>query len=149
MSRSFPNHSKSCISQHDIRSLRRCPARGIGLPPLAVESALLATSSQESLFFPFHFSAAIFSSNPRSVAVLRVCASQPIVEVVEHVEVVVVEHDRKVKMLSQLTSHLVDLPSRLVGFSHPSEASFAVKLRCLERLKCSLLVVHEVGLRVR
>ena len=50
---------------------------------------------------PFHFSAAIFSSNPRSVAVLRVCASQPIVEVVEHVEVVVVEHDRKVKMLLQ------------------------------------------------
>ena len=35
-----------------------------------------------------------------------------------------------------------------VDFSHPSEASFVVKLRCLKRLKCSLLVVHEVGLRV-
>ena len=71
------------------------------MPPLAVETALLATSSRESLSFPFLFFAAIFSSNPRSVAVLRVCASQPVVEVVEHVEVVVVEHDRKVKMLSQ------------------------------------------------
>ena len=84
-----------------MRSLRRCPARGLELPPLTVESALLATSSRESLLFPFHFSTAISSSNPRSVAVLRVCASQLIVEVVEHVEVVVVEHDRKVKMLSQ------------------------------------------------
>ena len=99
MSRSYPNHSKSCISQHDIRSLRRCPARGLELPPLTVESALLATSSRESLLFPFHFFAAIFSSNPRSVAVLH--ARQLLLEVVELVEVVVVEHDRKVKMLLQ------------------------------------------------
>ena len=106
MSSSFPDHSKSCIFQLDIRSrwndvhsLRRCPAGGLELPPLAVETALLATSSRESLLFPFHFFAAIFSSNPRSVAVLH--ARQLVLEVVEHVEVVVVGYDRKVKMLLQ------------------------------------------------
>ena len=66
---------------------------------LLSKTALLATSSRESLFFPFLFSAAVFSSNPRSVAVLH--ARQLILEVVEHVEVVVVGHDRKVKMLLQ------------------------------------------------
>ena len=82
-----------------MHSLRRCPAGGLELPPLAVETALLATSSRESLSFPFLYFAAIFSSNPRSVAVLH--ARQLILEVVEHVEVVVVGHDRKVKMLLQ------------------------------------------------
>jgi len=45
MSSSFPDHSKSCIFQLDIRSrwndvhsLRRCPAGGLELPPLAVEN---------------------------------------------------------------------------------------------------------------
>jgi len=82
-----------------VHSLRRCPAGGLELPPLAVETALLATSSRESLFFPFLFFAAIFSSNPRSEAVLH--ALLLVLEVVEHVEVVVVGYDRKVKMLLQ------------------------------------------------
>ena len=82
-----------------MHSLRRCPAGGLELPPLAVETALLATSSRESLFFPFLFFAAIFSSDSRSVAVLH--ERQLVLEVVEHVEVVVVGHDRKVKMLFQ------------------------------------------------
>lgn len=68
-----------------MRSLRRCPAGGLELPPLAVENALLATSSRESLSFPFLFSTAIFSSNPRPVAVLH--ARQLVLEVVEHVEI--------------------------------------------------------------
>jgi hypothetical protein len=66
---------------------------------LLSKTALLATSSRESLFFPFLFSATIFSSNPRSVAVLH--ARQLVLEIVEHVEVVVVGQDRKVKMLLQ------------------------------------------------
>jgi len=36
-------------------------------------------------------------------------------------------------MLLQKTSLLVDLPNQLVDFSHPSEASFIVKVRCLEQ----------------
>ena len=66
---------------------------------LLAKTALLATSSRESLFFPFLFFAAIFSSNPRSEAVLH--ALLLVLEVVEHVEVVIVGHDRKVKMLLQ------------------------------------------------
>ena len=66
---------------------------------LLSKTALLATSSRESLSFPFLFFAAIFSSNPRSVAVLH--ARQLVLEVVKHVEVIVVGHDRKVKMLFQ------------------------------------------------
>ena len=82
-----------------MHSLRRCPAGGLELPPLAVETALLATSSREPLSFPFHFFAAIFSSNSRSVGALH--ARQLVLEEVEHVKVVVVGHDRKVKMLLQ------------------------------------------------
>ena len=82
-----------------MHSLRRCPAGGLELPPLAVETALLATSSRDSLSSPFLFFAAIFSSNPRSEAVLH--ARQLVLEVVEHVEVVLVVHDRKMKMLLQ------------------------------------------------
>ena len=63
---------------------------------LLAKTALLATSSRESLFFPFLFFAAIFSSDSRSVAVLH--ERQLVLEVVEHVEVVLVGHDRKMKM---------------------------------------------------
>ena len=66
------------------------------MPPLAVESYAscnFSLSLTSDLCVPQ-------SSRPILVQVLC-CARQPIIEVVEHVKVEVVGHDRKVKMLLQ------------------------------------------------
>ena len=66
------------------------------MPPLAVESYAscnFSLSLTSDLCVPQ-------SSRPILVQVLC-CARQPIIEVVEHVEVEVDGHDRKVKMLLQ------------------------------------------------